>query len=439
MYLDNILARSNQTESSISYHEILLDSIEVNSAVQDSEVFAITSEFSKHTLGSEAVSEWWPKIKAFFKKVWEAVKRLLSKVVAWLAALPSKLVAICKKIYTLWVKRGVEGRVKNLRDNIKKNIVHLDAEAAEDFKNTDWGIQDPDIIDEAIAKVNEALGTGDTKAGTDKISEKLGTGANDAKKFIRSVCGMESFDAEITKKVLEGLAAANAVDEDSVTVKEVIKEDILPAVQNAVSDIIDADRSKSYEVSEAKISEWFESVKNDKMAKAYEKVSKRSSRFIEYLDRFHKNASKAFDNFEKDDDEDGAKALIAGLKAVNQITSAVILADGFFAKLYATCALNTAKMLNAAIKCYVSGADKKGNKQGKGDSNGGETNPIRDPANQRQNSIKNRQQVPHVDIPGVSTPDPIANIPPAPPMGGLSVTDKAAFASDPDMLAFLEM
>lgn len=380
MFLDNIVLAHSAEENSISYSEILAESIESSEAIQASEAFAIYSEFAKHTLGSEAVSDWWPKIKAFFRKIWENLKRLLTKMAAWMAALPSKIIALCKKIYTMWVKHGVEGRVKNLKSNIAKKLVHLDKDLAESFKQTDWGIQNPNIIEGAVDLVYKNLDK-DSEGGKllDEFIAKFKSTRADAKAFIGGLFGISTFDAVITDAVIDELASSYANPDEDVDFdpNEYFRETIMATVQNAISDVIDADRSGANEVNEANITRWYTDVKNDAIAKSYEKLSKRFTRIVEYLDRKHKAASKAFDTLYKNDDEDGIKALIAALKAMNKITAGVIVADGFFAKLYATCALNEAKMLNEAIKCYVSGKpDEKGGKgKGAGGGSGSDSGP----------------------------------------------------------------
>lgn len=380
MYLDNILI-SKSADADVSYSEILMDCIENSEAIQASEAFAITTEFKKHTLGSEAAEDWWPKIKAFFRKIWENLKRIITKMAAWMAALPSKIIALCKKIYTMWVKRGVDGRVKNLKTNLSKKIVHLDKDAAESFKQTDWGIQNPNIIENAIDLVYKNLDK-DSEGGKwlDSIIAEFKADRAKAKEFVAGIFGLSTFDSAIADFFIQLLASSYANPDEDVDFdpNAAFRESIMAAVQNAISDVIDADRNGEYEVNEANITRWWTDVKNDNIAKSYDKLGRRFTRIIEYLDRKHKTASKQFDTLYKNDDEDGIKQLIAELKAMNKITAGAIVADGFFAKLYATCALNEAKMLNEAIKCYVSGkGDGKtggsGEAGGKGKADGGKT------------------------------------------------------------------
>lgn len=426
MYLDNIMI-SKSADNDVSYSEILLDCIETSEAICASEAFAISSEFAKHTLGSEAASDWWPKIKAFFRKIWENLKRIITKMAAWMASLPAKIIALCKKIYTMWVKRGVEGRVKNLKSNLEKKIVHLDKEAAESFKQTDWGIQNPSIIDEAIDVAYKAM---DNDPVVSKYISNFSTTREKVKTFLSGLFGLSTFDYSIADGCIKYLAVAYTnVDEDvAFDPKETFKESVMTIVQNAISEVMDRDRSNENEVSEAKIMEWFSCVKNNEIAKKYEKLSGRFNRIIEYLDRKHKNASKTFDTLYKNDDEDGIKALIAELKAMNKLTAGVIIADAFFAKLYASCALNIAKMLNEAIKCYVSG---KGDVKSKAD--GGKTEisdetikakKVSKPAPSRGSGKKDLSQ----------------------PISGKDMIDASALSTmpksvinDPEMAAFLKM
>jgi hypothetical protein len=434
MYLDNILI-SKPADTNVSYSEILMDCIETSEAIYASEAFAISSEFAKRTLGSEAVSDWWPKIKAFFHKIWENLKRIITKMAAWMASLPVRIITLCKKIYTMWVKRGVEGRVKNLKTNLAKKIVHLDKDAAESFKQSDWGIQNPNIIEEAVDAAYKALDS-DPKAAKfiNEMTSNFGTTREKAKAFLSGLFGLSTFDTTIADSFVKHLADSYAdVDKDAAfDPKEAFKESVMSIVQNAISDTMDRDRSKENEVSEAKIMEWFSCVKNNEIAKKYEKLSVRFTRVIEYLDRKHKNASKTFDTLYKNDDEDGIKALIAELKAMNKLTVGIIIADGFFAKLYASCALNIAKMLNEAIKCYVSGKDSDDNKPGK-------TNI----SNEKINSKESKQQKPN----GKGKPVSNSNLSAADVEHRKEVDerirqmeeDMQSVSKDPDFAAFLRM
>lgn len=358
MYLDNIVLAKN-AESSVSYSEILMTTISVSEDIADAEMLALSSEFKSHVLGSEAASDWWPKIKAFFKKIWEALKRLFAKVVAWIMALPNKIVALCKKIYEAWVKRGLEGKMKNLRKNIQKKIVGLNPELARDFNSTDWGFQDADDIAKGFRKKLDDFKKEHTQDPMANIVERVLTGLL-TREIIREVAGM-----------LSGRYAEIASDEDSTShFKEDVSE-VCDGVRDFVEDITEKDQSGKYIVNYENLETWYSSVKNETYSKEFKKVSKLLNTSIEVMDRMHERAYKEFETLYKNNDEDGAKMLTLELKGLNILTQGVVYTESFLSKMYATAALNRAKMVIAAIKCF----DAEGAKNPDGSNNGLPRNP----------------------------------------------------------------
>lgn len=365
MYLDNILAEKNAESCGISYEEILMDSIKTSEAVYASEVFAMSSEFAVRTLGSEGVEDWWPKIKAFFKKLWENLKRLLAKVIAWVAALPNKIIALCKKIYVAWVKAGIEGKMKNLEKNIAKGIIALDDNLAKDFNQTDWGITKPDVINESVLAVVNGI--------------KRDNGANRAQDITGSIL-VADIDREKIRSFVEAASKASATAENAEgSVKEEMKS-AMELVHDEIEKFEDKTQDKMT-LTLDNLRNWYTNIKNDTFSKSFKKVSRGIEVAIEVMDRLHKSASKEFEAYYKAEDENGAKWLTLQLKAINSLTAAVVYADGYLAKLYATVAMNNAKMVIAGIKCWVpsnkaaapngnGGAGGNGGNRGNGNSGG---------------------------------------------------------------------
>lgn len=375
MYLDNILLTKNVC-SSVSYSEILMDCMSTSESVQEAEAWALTSEFSRHTLGSEAASDWWPKIKAFFKKIWEALKRMFAKVVAWIASLPNKIVTLCKKIYEAWVKRGLEGKMKNLRKNIEKKIVGLNPELAKDFNDTDWGFQDPLLIKDSFKKFVEEAPKKDQKNNFAALVMK------------------GALTREVIREVVQGAAktyaeTVNAAEEGGnlSDLKDRVR-DICEDIRTGIEDAVDAEY-KDKVISFANLEEWYSTVKNDHFAKEFKTVSRSITVSIEVMDRLHEQAYKEFETMYKNDDEDGAKMLTLELKGINVITQAAIYAENFLARIFATAALNRAKMVVAGIKCFDaqgaknSGGAAKANGSSAGGSGTKTAEIVKDPAKQK--------------------------------------------------------
>ena len=433
MYLDNILAEKNVESCGVSYEEILMDSIKTSEAIYASEVFAMSSEFAVRTLGSEGVEDWWPKIKAFFKKLWENLKRLLAKVIAWIAALPNKIIALCKKIYVAWAKSGIEGKMKNLEKNISKGIIALDQNLTNDFNQTDWGITNLDVISESVLNVVNGI--------------NRNTGRNPAQQITGNILGADINRDKIRSFVEEASNASANAEIAEGSVKDEMKS-AMDRVRDEIEKFEDKTPAKQT-LSIDKLRTWYSDVKNDKYSKEFKKVSRGIEVSIEVMDKLHKDASKEFEAYYKAEDENGAKWLTLQLKAINSLTAAVVYADGYLAKLYATVAMNNAKMVMAGIKCWVPSnkatpANGSGLPKGNGDKkeNGATKVHVEVPFN------KPPQGATAPVTPGIGRPPkPSIEI----PLGGdnpyrkgldqfgLSVTDKQAFASDPDMIAFLEM
>lgn len=350
MYLDNIVLAKN-AESSVSYSEILMTTISVSEDIADAEMLALSSEFKSHVLGSEAASDWWPKIKAFFKKIWESLKRMFAKVVAWIAALPNKIVALCKKIYATWVKRGLEGKMKNLRKNVEKKIVGLNPELAKDFNDTDWGFQDPLLISDSFKKLVEKAKKDDAD---NDFAVKILTGALTREAIREAVQGASKSYAATAGAEDEG-SSLSELKERVRNICDDVRTDIEQAVEAEYKDKI---------ISLPNLEEWYSTVKNDAFAKEFKKISKLVTISIEVMDRLHEKAYKEFETLYKNDDEDGVKMLTLELKGINLITQAAIYAEGFLARIYATAALNRAKMVVAGIKCF----DAQGAKNGGGEA-----------------------------------------------------------------------
>lgn len=446
MYLDNILITKN-ADPSISYSEILLDSMTVSESVQEAEALALTSEFSNHTLGSEAASDWWPKIKAFFKKIWESLKRMFAKVVAWIAALPNKIVALCKKIYAVWVKRGLEGKMKNLRKNVEKKIVGLNPELAKDFNDTDWGFQDPLLLSSSFKKLVEKARKDDAD---NDFAVKILTGALTREVIREAVQGASKGYAEVAGAEDEGSSLSE--------LKERIRN-ICDDVRSGIEQTIE-DEYKDKVISLANLEEWYATVKNDTFAKEFKKISKLVTISIEVMDRLHEKAYKEFETLYKNDDEDGVKMLTLELKGINLITQAAIYAEGFLARIYATAALNRAKMVVAGIKCF----DAQGAKNGGGEALPRESSQTRDGNNPPPGGAGAGQKIDGKEVGKtgkagiVDDPTKQKNTPPTPKKGkkpkpigsaesfispgamslGIPGYNTSVFA-DPDFAAFMKM
>lgn len=408
MYLDNILAEKNVESCGVSYEEILMDSIKTSEAVYASEAFAMSSEFAVRTLGSEGVEDWWPKIKAFFKKLWENLKRLLAKVIAWIAALPNKIIALCKKIYTAWVKSGIEGKMKNLEKNLAKGIIALDDSLAKDFNQTDWGITKPDVINESVLNVVNGI--------------NRNAGRTPAQKIVGSIL-VADINRDKIRTFVEDASKASA----NAEIAEGSAKDEMKSAMDLVRDEIEKFEDKTQEKATLSIDNlrtWYTNVKNDTYSKAFKKVSRGIEVSIEVMDKLHKDASKEFEAYYKAEDENGAKWLTLQLKAINSLTAAVVYADGYLARLYATVAMNNAKMVMAGIKCWIpsnkakstdktpTGKTNNGgsSNQGNGQQNGGKTSSTISAA--RASALEHSADVDISDI---------------------------AYSKDPDFSAFLKM
>lgn len=351
MYLDNILLIKN-TDSSFSYSEILMDSILVSESVQEAEAIALTTEFSRHTLGSEAASDWWPKIKAFFRKIWENLKRLLAKAAAYILAIPAKLSALVSKVLTMWHKRGLDGKAKNLWKNLDKKIVGPDANAVKDFENTDWGAI-PCSLESSADKVATKISKDVEDAKAKMISRLSSGGSATTHVMISLIKIIKAETPTFADEDIEDIARLEIQDNDSVESSQV-KDSIVEVFQEAM-DFRESSQNfeRKYKITKANLEEWIAYFKNDRASKDFKKYSHCVSSAIESLDRKHQNAMKDFERLYKEEDEDGVKFLIAKLKVMNQLTMILIGIDGVIAKICASQTLNLAKMTVAAIKCFT--------------------------------------------------------------------------------------
>ena len=351
MYLDNILLIKN-ADSSVSYQEILMDSILVSESVQEAETTALTTEFSRHTLGSEAASDWWPKIKAFFRKIWENLKRLLAKAAAWIIAIPAKLSALVSKVLTMWHKRGLEGKAKNLWKNLDKKIVGPDANAVKDFENTDWGAI-PCSLESSADKVATKISKEVEDSKTKMIARLATHGHASARIMIALIKILKAETPTFANEDIDDIARLEVQDDDTVESSEV-RDSIIEVFQEAM-DFRESSQNfeRKYRLTKANLEEWIAYFKNDSASKDFKKYSHCVSSAIESLDRRHQNAMKDFERLYKEEDEDGIKFLIAKLKVMNQLTMILIGIDGVIAKICASQTLNLAKMTVAAIKCFT--------------------------------------------------------------------------------------
>jgi hypothetical protein len=119
MYFDTLrqTASASQAVSNISFMDVMDEAMACTEVHSEASIGLIMAEAEFVGQGSEASSDWWAKIKATIRKMWEALKKLLAKIITFVKSIPGRLMNLARKIATRWQTMGIEKRLSAIEKN----------------------------------------------------------------------------------------------------------------------------------------------------------------------------------------------------------------------------------------------------------------------------------------------------------------------------------
>ncbi len=352
MYLDSLIAERSAKETSVSYSEMMSVLISSVEEISQSELAIVKAEFMLKQVATEGADEWWAKIKAFFRKIWENVKRVIVKFVAWCRTIPDKIIVLWRKILTWWSTYGLEGKIKSLKDNIAKGKVWISKSGLRDYVETDWGICDADIAMQQYTVAIEDLTKKDNPSSElgKNLKESLEKITYHYKTILKVIV---NGDEEAMNELAE--AMVNEDDFEPSNFSSVAAE-FISYVSSSIEEIEEKESKGNRKdiLNVNNIFSWFNTIKNGDINKKVEVLNKKSSRIIDSLEKKHKRVSESFERLYKEDDKDGVQTLVAKLKLINYAISGTMILNSKVARIYAKCAQNLAKKVLFVLKVFTS-------------------------------------------------------------------------------------
>jgi hypothetical protein len=300
MYLDNIIKSSQAAPvPEITYSEIMEDTLRMVEVEGAGELALLKAEATKQILGSEAPAEWWSKIKAVARKIFEMLKNLISKVFAFIKTIPDRIAALCNRIATKVVGAGLENKVKALGS---ASEVEVNSKTFEELKKREFewfmfGVE----------------GVYDVKSGKGK--ELVGK--------------IEALDAAI-KNASSAIAGLDSKSSDYEEKVQTEKEKVI----SAKNDVADAERSlkespyKPFEQeynSEASILGLAQNLvayfKNKKYSTSAKAIAQENEKNIREAASTYRKAMSKYEAAVKAEDEEAVKNCLKAAKDLRAITA----------------------------------------------------------------------------------------------------------------------
>jgi hypothetical protein len=350
MYTDGSISLKSEYSSlpEVGVAEILEAALNVADIFSETSQDLARQEFEFLYVGKEGVSDWIKSAQANFRKLFEGLKMLATKIFSFLKTIPERIIGLFKKITIYIEKSGLLQKVNNLSKN-KENFI-LDREKLKDFSTTEFGPLN------FVAIKLKASG-----ADIPSTAEK-------AANFI-----VEFFQKIFKKKEFQDAMQAKKEDAENAGVKEgsdiggsIAKISLIDYINNDSEakkyfDAIDevAERLGEYskynesDITPDKIHEKVMTLQNGASVKAAKNVITGINRAKIVIDGESKLLSGRFNAAYSKKDREAVSAIMGALKACRECYSELIKITVRTNTAAQRCASNTLLWIKAALACYV--------------------------------------------------------------------------------------
>jgi hypothetical protein len=351
MYLDNVI-KSAQAASmpEVTYSEIMEDTLHMVEVEGAGQLALLKAEATAHIMGSESPADWWAKIKTVARKIFEMLKNLITKVFAFIKALPAKIGTLITRLLTQWEKLGMKGKVERF---LKKKDLKVRYNTAQDVKGRDFGAiyggygSDFGAASEAAALKTALMNWGKASEDAMKAIEALSKDDND--KLSEQI-------QDEKEKVIKAEEAYRDAYDDFNKAENKRFDSIFPDKGK-----VDDNTPLPSKVSDLVVGGW-NLLKNKTIEKQAEKEIRNIENGTRTAASKYRTAMAAYERYVRDEDEDGVRNALDAAKFLRSVVANQSREAAVIGRLYYRDALVVAKIVNAGLSC-AKGGESKGKKE----------------------------------------------------------------------------